>query len=111
ADPCLYHRNGDDMVDQSLDTAGRGLQGVLGVVGPGHGTAELGLRYRLDVVAADVADVVKFAGGWLFDRAMAGWDVTVLLVDHPENVRCRSWVLRSSIWNTPWRRRGTGRHH
>jgi hypothetical protein len=43
------------------------------------------MRYRLDVVAADVADVVKFAGGWLFDRAMAGWDVSVLLVaDHPD---------------------------
>src|SRR6201992_1572774 len=69
------------MVDQPFDTADRGLQGVLGVVGPGHGTAELGMRYRLDVVAADVADVVRFAGGWLFDRAMAGWDVTVLLAD------------------------------
>ncbi|MGA8547342.1 MAG: hypothetical protein WB785_19075, partial [Mycobacterium sp.] len=42
------------------------------------------MRYRLDVVAANVADVVRFAGGWLFDRAMAGWDVTVLLVDHPD---------------------------
>jgi hypothetical protein len=42
------------------------------------------MRYRLDVVAADVVDVVKFAGGWLFDRAMAGWDVTVLLADHPD---------------------------
>jgi hypothetical protein len=40
------------------------------------------MRYRLDVVAADVVDVLKFAGGWLFDRAMAGWDVTVLLADH-----------------------------
>jgi hypothetical protein len=40
------------------------------------------VRYRLDVVAADAADVVRFAGGWLFDRAMAGWDVTVLLADH-----------------------------
>ena len=40
------------------------------------------MRYRLDVVAASVADVVRFAGGWLFDRAMAGWDVTVLLIDH-----------------------------
>jgi hypothetical protein len=40
------------------------------------------MRYRLDVVAADVVDVVRFAGGWLFDRAMAGWDVTVLLTDH-----------------------------
>lgn len=37
------------------------------------------MRYRLDVVAASVVDVVKFAGGWLFDRAMAGWDVTVLV--------------------------------
>ena len=43
------------------------------------------MRYRLDVVAADVADVVKFAGGWLFDRAMAGWDVTVLLADHSDD--------------------------
>ncbi len=40
------------------------------------------MRYRLDVVAANVIDVVKFAGGWLFDRAMAGWDVTVLVADH-----------------------------
>ena len=40
------------------------------------------MRYRLDVVAASVADVVRFAGGWLFDRAMAGWDVTVLVADH-----------------------------
>ena len=40
------------------------------------------MRYRLHVVAASVADVVEFAGGWLFDRAMAGWDVTVLLPDH-----------------------------
>lgn len=43
------------------------------------------MRYRLHVVAASVADVVRFAGGWLFDRAMAGWDVTVLLTDHPDD--------------------------
>jgi hypothetical protein len=42
------------------------------------------MRYRLDVVAASVIDVVRFAGGWLFDRSMAGWDVTVLIVDHPD---------------------------
>jgi hypothetical protein len=45
------------------------------------------MRYRLDVVASSVADVVRFAGGWLFDRSMAGWDVTVLLTDladHPD---------------------------
>lgn len=39
------------------------------------------MRYRLDVVAANAVDVVTFAGGWLFDRAMAGWDVTVLVAD------------------------------
>jgi hypothetical protein len=43
------------------------------------------MRYRLDVVAPSVVDVVRFAGGWLFDRAMAGWDVTVLVVDHPDD--------------------------
>jgi hypothetical protein len=37
------------------------------------------MRYRLDVVAANVADVVMFAGGWMFDRVLAGWDVTVLV--------------------------------
>jgi hypothetical protein len=43
------------------------------------------MRYRLDVVASTVVDVVRFAGGWLFDRSMAGWDVTVLVVDHPDD--------------------------
>ena len=37
------------------------------------------LRYRLDVVAASAVDVVQSAGGWLYDRVMAGWEVTVLL--------------------------------
>ncbi|SCX27697.1 hypothetical protein [Mycolicibacterium fluoranthenivorans] len=35
--------------------------------------------YRLDVIGVDTADVVRSAGGWLFDRAMAGWDVQVTL--------------------------------
>lgn len=47
------------------------------------------LRYRLDVVAASAGDVVQSAGGWLYDRVMAGWQVTVLL---PE--RCDSRSLR-----------------
>jgi hypothetical protein len=34
-------------------------------------------RYRLHVVATNVADVVRSVGGLIFDRAMAGWDVTV----------------------------------
>lgn len=45
-----------------------------------------GMRYRLDVLAANVSDVVEAAGGWLFDRRMAGWDVTVV-VPETEDVR------------------------
>ena len=37
--------------------------------------------YRLYVIASDVVDVVRAAGGWLFDRVMAGWAVNVLLPD------------------------------
>ncbi len=43
-------------------------------------------RYRLEVIATDVADVVRSAGGWLFDRARSGWDVNVL-VARPSDVR------------------------
>ncbi len=37
------------------------------------------MRYRLDVVAPSVVEAVRAAGGWMFDRVMAGWDVRVLL--------------------------------
>jgi hypothetical protein len=33
-------------------------------------------------IAPRIAEVVRFAGGWLFDQVMAGWDVTVLTSDH-----------------------------
>ncbi len=33
-------------------------------------------RYLLDVTASDIADLVRSAGGWLFDRSMAGWTST-----------------------------------
>lgn len=44
------------------------------------------MRYRLDVVSPTVLDAVRFAGGWIYDRVMAGWDVTVL-VGRDEDVR------------------------
>jgi hypothetical protein len=44
----------------------------------------LDIRYRLDVVALGVLEVVTHAGGWLFDRVMAGWDVTVCIADHAD---------------------------
>ena len=42
------------------------------------------MRYRLDVVAPTVLDAVTFAGGWIYDRVMAGWDVTVLIATDEE---------------------------
>lgn len=36
-------------------------------------------RYRLDVIASQLADVVQHAGGWMFDHVVSGWDVTALL--------------------------------
>ena len=39
------------------------------------------MRYRLDVVAPTVVEAVRAAGGWMFDRVMAGWDVRVLVAD------------------------------
>ena len=39
------------------------------------------LRYQLNVLAASAEDVVRSAGGWLYDRARAGWDVNVMVAD------------------------------
>lgn len=38
-------------------------------------------RYRLTVVAADAVDLVGSVGGWMCDKARAGWDVRVVLTD------------------------------
>jgi hypothetical protein len=39
------------------------------------------LRYQLNVIASTTEDVLQSAGGWLCDRARAGWDVNVLVGD------------------------------
>ena len=78
-DTRLHQRNGDPMVTRSFNPADRGVQGVRRVAGSRAGAQELDMRYRLDVVAPTVLDAVKFAGGWIYDRVMAGWDVTVLI--------------------------------
>ncbi|MDT5253792.1 MAG: hypothetical protein QOH07_2746, partial [Mycobacterium sp.] len=36
-------------------------------------------RYHFQVVAANVTDAVMSIGGLIFDRAMAGWDVSVVV--------------------------------
>ncbi|HEY9313227.1 hypothetical protein [Williamsia sp.] len=40
------------------------------------------MRYQLNVVGRSVTDVVQHAGGLVYDRVMAGWDVTVILTDN-----------------------------
>ncbi len=47
------------------------------------------MRYRFDVVGRNVLDVVTAAGGWLYDRATAGWDVTVMMLDAIEDTDTR----------------------
>ncbi|HWE91683.1 MAG TPA: hypothetical protein VG317_19635, partial [Pseudonocardiaceae bacterium] len=63
------------MVTPYISSSGRGS-----AAGATRADAEC-LRYRLDVVAVSAADVVQSAGGWLYDRVMAGWEVTALLPD------------------------------
>jgi hypothetical protein len=38
-------------------------------------------RYQLTVVAASTVDLIGSAGGWMCDKARAGWDVRVVLTD------------------------------
>lgn len=45
------------------------------------------LRYRLVVMASSAVDLVTSAGGWLFDRAMAGCDVTAILAERTDDDR------------------------
>ena len=37
------------------------------------------MTYQLDIIGDDVSDLVRHAGGWIYDRVAAGWLVTVLL--------------------------------
>jgi len=60
------------------------------------------LRYRLDVVAASAADVVLSAGGWLYDRVMAGWEVTVLLPHSCDTRALRILGVRVSDPEAAW---------
>jgi len=66
------------------------------------------LRYRLDVLAPSVLDAVQSVGGWLFDHAMAGWEVTVLLIDQEDRRPLRILgvdVLGPVVGLEPWTRR------
>jgi hypothetical protein len=68
------------MVVRSFGSADRGLPGAHQAAGAESDAALLrhSLRPRLAAIAPSVVEAVRFAGGWLFDQVMAGWDVTVL---------------------------------
>jgi hypothetical protein len=66
------------------------------------------LRYRLDVVAASPADVVQSAGGWLYDRVMAGWEVTVLLPHSCDSRALRILGVRTSELDAEFASMGAG---
>lgn len=42
------------------------------------------IRHEMDVITGSVLELVRCAGGWLFDRAMTGWHVTVLVDGDPD---------------------------
>lgn len=69
------------MVVDTFDTVDAGVRAVSGLHQTHLHADGLGIRYRLDVVSSRVLEVVSGAGGWLFDRVMAGWDVTVFTAD------------------------------
>ena len=71
------------MVARSISPAADGTAGVREIAGAGVRSGRHIVRYRLDVVAPSVVEAVRAAGGWMFDRVMAGWDVRVLVADRP----------------------------
>jgi hypothetical protein len=60
-------------------TADEGIPAGIGPIDRLPAGAGRILRYQLDVIASTTADVLQSAGGWLCDRARAGWDVNVLV--------------------------------
>lgn len=61
------------------------------------------MRYRFDIVGRSVLDVVTAAGGWLYDRATAGWDVTVMILDALEDTDIRPLqILGARVLDLEW---------
>jgi hypothetical protein len=79
------HRWMETMASQRLDAATRGPWAMKTVAPIRLSARGAPARYRLAVMGTSVADVIRSAGGWLCDRAMSGWDVTVLVSGHPDD--------------------------
>jgi hypothetical protein len=72
------------MIPRSLETPERAMQVVSRIDNPTVAIQQPDIRYRLDIFASSIVDAVTFVGGWLFDRVMAGWDVTVIVAEFAE---------------------------
>ncbi|MFD0689525.1 hypothetical protein [Actinomadura fibrosa] len=70
------------MAARPIDPADPGVRRAHRIARPAAAPASrLPLRRRLVAVSPSVPEAVRSAGGWLFDHATAGWDVTVLTDD------------------------------
>ncbi|MET8653062.1 hypothetical protein AB0I48_23325 [Nocardia aurea] len=72
------------MAVRSVDSVNQGVRDLHSVARWRAHARRHPLRYRLAVVAPSAVDVIRHAGGWLFDRTTAGWEVTVLVTDHSD---------------------------
>jgi hypothetical protein len=107
----FWVRDGEIMAVRSLGSADRDIPGAHRPYGPSadlRPPIEHSLRPRLAVMAPRLAEAVRFAGGWLFDQAMAGWDVAVLTADDADARPLRILGARAADLETVLNRRIRG---
>ncbi|MQY24137.1 hypothetical protein [Nocardia macrotermitis] len=69
------------MVARTLDTVEPGVRAIRSAADARAHACRHRLRYRVAIFASNVIDAVHSVGGWVFDRTMAGWEVTVMVPD------------------------------
>src|SRR5215472_8180892 len=75
------------MVARSVAAPERGIPRVHQLARPAarvHPAIRHSLKPRLVAIAPGAAEVVRYAGGWLFDKVLSGWDVTVITTQSPD---------------------------
>lgn len=60
-----------------------------------------GVSYQLDVVTATVEDAVRYAGGLMFDRTRAGWQVVVVTDDDLTDVHVTALTILGAGTQSP----------
>lgn len=64
---------------------------------PGRAVRGRGTKHRLVVLAGEAPDTIASAGGLIFDRAAAGWDVDVHLPEDIDDRAFRILGVRTSL--------------